>query len=98
MELKVSGHLMTLEPGMFCIFQQPGSPPAGSDGLPGIRVSQPPGQRRPDAVMISTFREDGWLNGGDGAALVRVNHAPAQVLVTIYQAPGSPPNWRPACR
>lgn len=94
-ELKVSGHLMTLEPGIFCIFQQPGSPSAGADGLPGIRVSQPPGQRRPDAVMISTFRQDGWLNGGDGAALVRVNQGPAQVLVTIYQAPGSPPEMAP---
>ncbi len=94
-ELKVSAHLMALEPGIFCIFQQPGSPTAGPDGLPGIRVSLPPGQARPDAVVISTFRQDGWLNGGDGAALVRVNHGPAQVLVTIYQAPGSAAEMAP---
>ena len=94
-ELKVSAHLMALEPGVFCIFQQPGSPAAAADGLPGIRVSLPPGQMRPDAVTISTFRPDGWLNGGDGAALVRVNQGPAQILVTIYQAPGSPAELAP---
>lgn len=94
-ELKVSAHLMALEPGVFCIFQQPGSPSAGADGLPGIRVSLPPGQSRPDAVMISTFRQDGWLNGGDGAALVRVHQGPAQVLVTIYQTPGSSAEMAP---
>lgn len=94
-ELKVSAHLMALEPGVFCIFQQPGSPAAGPDGLPGVRVSLPPGQIRPDAVTISTYRQDGWLNGGDGAALVRVNHGPAQVLVTIYQVPGSPAELAP---
>jgi hypothetical protein len=39
---------------------------------------------RPEAVSISTFREDGWLD--NTAALVRVTDGPAQVLVTIYQA------------
>ena len=27
-ELKVSGHLMTLDTGVFCVFQAPGSPAA----------------------------------------------------------------------
>ncbi len=85
-ELKVSGHLMTLDAGLFCVFQA-GSAPTPESGLPGVRVSLPPGPAgRPDAVSISTFRDDGWLAGGEGAALVRVAQGPAQVLVTVYQA------------
>jgi hypothetical protein len=90
-ELKVSGHLMTLDSGLFCIFNAPGSaaPDQGS-GLPGVRISLPPGPMfRPDAVAITSFREDGWLGGWNGAALVRVTRGPAQILVTIYQAPNS---------
>jgi Clostridial hydrophobic W len=94
-ELKVSGHLMMLETGLFAVFQPPGSPAAGANGLPGVRISLPPGpMRRPDAVRISTFREDGWMGGADGA-LVRVAEGPAHVLVTIYQAPGAPPESAP---
>ncbi|MBS0560941.1 MAG: hypothetical protein JSR21_12875 [Proteobacteria bacterium] len=86
-ELRASAHLMTLETGVFCIFQPPGSPaPADDSGLPGIRLSLPPGRAgNPDAVAISTFRADGWMNGNDSAALVRVTDGPAQILVTIYQ-------------
>jgi len=90
-ELKVSGNLMTLESGLFCIFNAPGSalPDVGT-GLPGVRVSLPPGPVfRPDAVTITSFRDDGWLGGWNGAALVRVTRGPAQILVTIYQAPNS---------
>ncbi|HEX5326627.1 MAG TPA: hypothetical protein VFW75_08165 [Acetobacteraceae bacterium] len=95
-ELKVSGHLMTLETGLFCVFQPPGSPLAGAGGLPGVRLSLPPAPlRKPDAVSISTFRPDGWLDGGNGAALIRVADGPAQVLVTVYQVPGSPPEAAP---
>jgi hypothetical protein len=88
-ELKVSGHLMTLDAGLFCIFTPPGSPvPDQASGLPGIRLTLPPGPAfRPESITISTFREDGWLGGWNGAALVRVSRGPAQVLVTIYQAP-----------
>jgi hypothetical protein len=46
-------------------------------------------------VSISTFREDGWMNGGDSAALVRVSDGPAQILVTVYQAPTAPPEAAP---
>jgi hypothetical protein len=89
-ELRVSGNLMTLEAGLFCVFPVPGSPmPDPTTGLPGVRVSLAPGlTSRPDAVEISTFREDGWLDGT--AALVRVTEGPAQVLVTIYQNPLQP--------
>ena len=90
-ELRVTGHLMTLDTGTFCVFHAPGSA-TGDDnemGLPGVRISLPPGPaHHPDEVSISTFRPDGWLGGSDAAALIRVASGPAQVLVTIYQAPG----------
>src|SRR5689334_6956518 len=92
-ELKVSGHLMTLDTGLFCVFQVPGSPTNDRSGLPGVRISLPPGPvGRPDAISISTFREDGWMNGGDSAALIRVADGPAQILVTVYQAPAASPD------
>lgn len=96
-ELKVSGHLMTLDTGLFCVFQAPGSPAANErSGLPGVRISLPPGPAgRPEAVKISTFRDDGWMNGSDAAALVRVAEGPAQVLVTVYQSPMAPPETAP---
>ena len=90
-ELRVSGHLMTLDTGTFCVFHASGSPSSGDHalGLPGVRISLPPGPlHNPDAVTISTFRSDGWLGGSDSAALIRVASGQAQVLVTIYQAPG----------
>jgi hypothetical protein len=93
-ELRVSGHLMTLETGLFCIVQTPGQRRVeDGSGLPGVRISLAPGPLgRPQAVSISTFRPDGWLSGASDAALVRVTEGPAQVLVTIYQAPGGPEN------
>ncbi|HLJ05317.1 MAG TPA: hypothetical protein VKT26_03545 [Acetobacteraceae bacterium] len=96
-ELKVSGHLMTLDTGVFAVFQVPGSPPPGaSTGLPGVRISLPPGAaERPDDLCISTFLNDGWISGHDGAALVRVGKGPAQVLVTVYQAPTASPDSAP---
>uniref|UniRef100_A0A8J4M6I8 Hydrophobic W protein n=1 Tax=Acidicaldus sp. TaxID=1872105 RepID=A0A8J4M6I8_9PROT len=93
-ELRVSGHLMTLETGLFCIVQTPGQRRVeDGSGLPGVRISLAPGPLgRQQAVSISTFRPDGWLSGASDAALVRVTEGPAQVLVTIYQAPGGPEN------
>ena len=84
-ELKVSGHLMTLEKGLFCVFHAPGS--AASDprtGLPGVRITHPPLQDRA-RLTISSFSEDGWIGAEASAALVRVNEGPSQLLVTIYQ-------------
>jgi hypothetical protein len=79
------------------VFQVPGAPPPNDrSGLPGVRISMPPGAAgRSDVVSISTFREDGWLEGQDAAALVRVAKGPAQVLVTVYQAPQAPPESAP---
>jgi hypothetical protein len=87
-ELQVSAHLMALETGLFCVFQTPGSPQQDpATGLPGVRITPAPGLAgRPEAVSVSTFREDGWLNGT--AALVRVTDGSAQILVTIYQHKG----------
>ncbi len=87
-ELQVSAHLMTLETGLFCVFQTPGSTQSdAATGLPGVRITPAPGiAGRPEAVSVSTFREDGWLNGT--AALVRVTDGSAQILVTIYQNKG----------
>ena len=96
-ELKVSGHLMTLDTGLFCVFQAPGSAAANDrSGLPGVRISLPPGPAgRPEAVSISTFRDDGWMDGGDAAALIRIAEGPAQVLVTVYQSPTAAPETAP---
>ena len=94
MELKVSGHLMSLEAGLFCIVLT--APVTGPGGLPGVRLSLPPGALgRADSVEISTFREDGWMGDGEGAALIRVTGGPAQILVTIYQAPQAAPDQAP---
>ena len=65
----------------------PGSPRANDrSGLPA--AAGPVG--KPQAVTISTFREDGWMSGGEAAALVRVSDGSAQILVTVYQAPSAP--------
>ncbi len=87
-ELKVSGHLMTLDTGLFCIVHTPARALDVTTGLPGVRISMPPPPvGRPESVTISTFRADGWLLGGGDAALVRVLNGPSQILVTIYQSP-----------
>ena len=80
--LKVSGHLMSLPAGLFCIVNEPGE---SKIGLPGIRISPPP-QGNAD-IEIAGFRPDGWLAASGDAALVRISRGPAQILVTIYQSP-----------
>jgi hypothetical protein len=94
-ELKVSGHLMTLETGLFCVFQTPGSAePDPATGLPGVRITAAPGAAGgSDAVSVKTFREDGWLDGT--GALVRVTNGSAQILVTVYQAGRQGPESAP---
>ncbi len=96
-ELKVSGHLMTLEAGLYCVVQNPSPARDGASGLPGVRLSLPPGPAgRPQAVTICGFRDDGWLHGAGDAALLRVNDGVAQVLVTVYQAPNADPASAPS--
>ena len=88
-ELKVSAHLMLLDPGLFCVFHSPGgAPPDPQTGLPGVRITRPPATHA-DSLSISTFDSDGWLGGEGSAALVRVSSVPSQVLVTIYQTVNS---------
>lgn len=83
-ELRATAQLMTLDPGVFCVFNQ-GPVTTDANGLPGVRITVPPGAVT-DRVQISAFRPDGWLGGADSAALIRVNGGqPAQVLVTVYQ-------------
>ncbi len=93
-ELQVTAHLMTLDTGLFCVFQTPGSaPPDPTTGLPGVRITPAPGLGgRQEAVSVSTFREDRWLDGT--AALVRIANGSAPILVTIYQLKGqnAPPS------
>ena len=89
-EIRVSGHFLTLDAGLYCIVQNPSPALEAASGLPGVRLSVPPGPLgRPEAVTILSFRDDGWLQGGGDAALVRVVGGKAQVLVTIYQSPGA---------
>jgi hypothetical protein len=87
-ELKVSGHLMTLDPGLYCVFQGPNAhPPNPATGLPGVRISLPPSSIRANGgIEISGFREGGWVSTGNDAALIRVSEGPAQILVTVYQS------------
>ena len=88
-ELKVSAHLMTLDAGLFCVFNSPGAPPPDAvTGLPGVRLSAAPAPAGSGGTVdISGFNPGGWLGGGNGAALVRVTGGAAPVLVTIYQDP-----------
>jgi hypothetical protein len=92
-ELKVTGHLMTLPAGMFSFVNEPNAASAGQHGLPGVRLSAPPSGE--GNVEVSGFRVDGWLSGTGDAALVRVKKGPAQLLVTIYQLAGAPPETAP---
>ncbi len=89
-ELQVSAHLMQLEAGVYCVFHSAGSPPPDpATGLPGARLSLPPGRNGGQGVTITGFSEDGWLGTLDAAALIRVTKGPAQVLMTVYQLPNS---------
>ncbi len=85
-ELKVSGHLMTLDAGLFCIVNEASAAATAEHGLPGVRISPPPIGAK--GIEITGFRADGWLSGHGDAALVRVSEGPAQILVTVYQIAG----------
>ena len=92
-EVKVTASMMQLDAGVFSVFHTPGVS-AGADeyGLPGIRLSVPPGVAE-GVVSIVTFRPDGWVGAADVAALVKVTQGPAPVMVTVYHSPlgGEPP-------
>ncbi|MDG6094027.1 hypothetical protein LOC54_02670 [Acetobacter sp. AN02] len=86
-DLKVSGHLMTLDPGLFCVFHTPGAEPPNATGFPGVRIA--PAPVGAGNVSVVTVDPSGWMGGGNNAALIRVEDIPGQVLVTIYQEAGS---------
>jgi len=97
-ELRVTANLMTLESGLYCLYQQPGqvAPPQDGSGLPGIRISLPPmASNGTDAISIRGLHPDGWLGPQDGAALVHVRPRAAQILVTVYQSPTHPAEAAP---
>lgn len=84
-ELKVSGHTMALDPGIYCIFNAPGStPPEPGTGLPTVRISAAPGVTAGE-VDVSCLDSQGWIVPST-ATLVRVSRARSNVLVTVYQA------------
>jgi hypothetical protein len=84
-ELKVSGHTMALDPGIYCIFNAPGSTlPEPGTGLPTVRISAAPGVAAGE-VDESCLDSQGWI-GPSTATLVRVSRARSNVLVTVYQA------------
>ena len=98
-ELKVTGNLMTLQPGLYCLVQHMGTvpPPQDGSGLPGIRVSVAPRGRAGGSgqVSIRGLHEDGWLGMRDGAVLVRVEGGAAEILVTVYQSQRHPADAAP---
>jgi hypothetical protein len=87
-ELKVTGHLMTLPPGLFCIINENNPGAVRNHGMPGVRISPPPAGGQD--LEISGFRTDGWLSAEGDATLVRIRKKPTQILVTIYQLPSEP--------
>jgi len=80
----VSTRVIRLDPGFFSLSLMPG-PTDRIAGLPGVRVSLPPGPPgRPETVTISTLRGDGWMTVHDEPTLLRVPPAGAEILVTLY--------------
>ena len=90
-ELKVTGNLMALSAGVFCVFHTPGTMAADPEsGLPGVRIGPAPAANGfAGRVQIAGFSE-GWLGSSEDAVLIRVSGGPAQIMVTIYQSADSP--------
>ena len=93
-ELKVSGHLMTLNPGVFCVFNTPGAtPPDAETGLPGVRISAAPAKGRfTGEVALSGFSSDGWMGAAltFNAPLTLRPGQPLRVRYAIYVHAGRP--------
>ncbi len=88
-ELKVSSHLMSMEPGLYCVFQTPGTTVNDGSGLPAARLSLPPdGSTEHTPLEFAGFRDDGWVGEFNDALLVRVRR-PCSMLVTIYHGAGA---------
>lgn len=59
-DLKVTGHLMTLQTGLFCISHAAGQQPPTSAGLPGVRISLPPFLLRAMYRLSRLSKMAGW--------------------------------------
>jgi hypothetical protein len=88
--LGVSSRVIRLDPGLFALSMMPG-PMNRATGVPAVRVSLPPGPAgRRDAVTISPFRSDGWMEAHDEPTLLRVPSGGAEVMVTLYWSAADP--------
>ncbi|MSO99918.1 MAG: hypothetical protein EXR07_02530 [Acetobacteraceae bacterium] len=97
-DLNVLSRIIRLEPGIFALSLTPG-PFDPTPGLPGVRVSLPPGppgQR--ETVAISAMRGDGWMTATDEPTLLRAAAGGGRVMVTLYWiasgAPSRPPDLK----
>ena len=96
--MNVSSRTVRLDPGWFSLSLMPGPVDAGT-GLPGVRVSLPPGAvGRRETVSISVMRADGWTSIGDEPILLRVSPAGGEVLVTQYWSANAPGGQPPALK
>jgi hypothetical protein len=90
--LVVSGHLLTLEAGLYSIFVTEVTPLEAEDRVPpSVYLSLPPGAGTDASIM--TLPEGGWLKQPGDGAMVRIAVQRADILVTIYRPdrPGSQP-------
>jgi hypothetical protein len=90
--LVVSGHLLTLEAGLYGVFLTEVAPMEAGDRVPpSVYLSLPPTVS--DDIHIVTLPAGGWLKQPGDGALVRVAAGRADLIVTIYRPdrPGSQP-------
>src|SRR5688500_14956987 len=80
--LVVSGHLITLEAGLYGVFITEVAPLEAGDRVPpSVHLSLPPSTGA--GVSIATLPADGWLRQPGDGALIRVAAPQADLLVTI---------------
>ena len=90
--LVVSGHLLTLEAGLYGVFLTEVAPMEAEDRVPpSVCLSLPPNGG--DDIHIATLPAGGWLKQPGDGALVRVTARRADLIVTIYRPdrPGAQP-------
>ncbi len=96
--LGVASRVIRLDHGWFSLSLAPGPVDQGT-GLPGVRVSLPPGPAgRRESVTISTIRGDGWMTADDDPILLRVAPGGADVMVTEYWSAADPAATPPALK
>jgi hypothetical protein len=81
-QLRVSAHIVTLDPGVYCLHHAADSPrPDAANRLPNVCITPMPGHER--AAKVCALRPGGWLD--DAAALVHVDASGGNIIVTTYQ-------------